>query len=170
MVLCHADLENSRGQERWVKPLWRWIWRFLTGRERRAIVHRHHHGGEPYVRLLTSRGKTKTSGRRVIRCTDTRRRRERDHISIPAVRPCHYRVLHAKHPLLFRLIFGHRIRAGIATHLRGCRCCDVGGQRRCSAQLERCEAAAALKLIREAKLVPTEIVQGDDGSQNRHGV
>ena len=29
MLFCHADLENSRGQERWVKPLWWWIWRFF---------------------------------------------------------------------------------------------------------------------------------------------
>ena len=29
MLFCHADLENSREQERWVKPLWWWIWRFF---------------------------------------------------------------------------------------------------------------------------------------------
>ena len=28
MLFYHADLENSREQERWVKPLWWWIWRF----------------------------------------------------------------------------------------------------------------------------------------------
>ena len=31
MLFGHADLENSRGQERWVKPLWWWIWRFGPG-------------------------------------------------------------------------------------------------------------------------------------------
>ena len=32
-----------------------------TGRERRARVHHHHHGGEPYGRLLTSRGENKNT-------------------------------------------------------------------------------------------------------------
>ena len=34
MLFCRADLENSRGQERWVKPLWWWIWRFFEANER----------------------------------------------------------------------------------------------------------------------------------------
>ena len=38
MLFCHADLENSREQERWVKPLWWWIWRFLNSQDTTVFI------------------------------------------------------------------------------------------------------------------------------------
>ena len=50
MLFCHGDLENSREQERWVKPLWWWIWRFycavLCQSWFATPIHEPHHGGD----------------------------------------------------------------------------------------------------------------------------
>ena len=64
MVFCHADLENPRGQERWARPLWRWIWRFFhhhQARRRLARLIHHHH------RKVAALGAAQAAARELIR-------------------------------------------------------------------------------------------------------